>query len=97
MHLSDLDPERPGLELFLITENENETVRFRTPGVGLHDARTGKLLWSHSPGVDVGAGLAADIDPRYLGYEMWGGPGGLRDSRGNEIGPKPRSTGWAIW
>jgi len=97
MHLSDLDPDRPGLELFLITENENETVRFQTPGVGLHDARTGELLWSHSPGVDVGAGLAADIDPRYRGYEMWGGPGGLKDSRGNDIGPKPRSTGWAIW
>jgi len=28
---------------------------------------------------------------------MWGGPGGLKDSRGNDIGPKPRSTGWAIW
>ena len=97
MHLSDLYPDRPGLELFLITENENETVRFQTPGVGVHDARTGEVLWSHSPGIDVGAGMAADIDPRYLGYEAWGGPGGLRDSKGNEIGPKPRSTSWCLW
>lgn len=63
----------------------------------MHDARTGEVIWSHSPGVDVGAGMAADIDPRYLGYEAWGGPGGLRDSKGNDIGPKPRSTSWCVW
>lgn len=97
MHISDFYPERPGLEVFLITENENETVRFRTPGVGVHDARTGEVIWSHSPAVDVGSGLACDIDPRYPGYEAWGGPGGLRDAQGNEIGPHPRSAGWAIW
>ena len=63
----------------------------------MRDARSGKILWSHSPGVDVGGGMAADIDPRHRGYEAWGGPGGLRNSRGQEIGPKPRSTGYAIW
>ncbi len=97
MYLGDFDPERPGLELFLITENEDQTVRFQTPGAGMHDARTGELLWSHSPGVDVGAGLVADIDPRYPGWEAWGGPGGLRTARGEEIGPSPRNTQWAIW
>lgn len=97
MHISDLYPDRPGLEVFLITENENDTVRFQTPGVGVHDARTGEVIWSHSPGIDVGSGLAADIDPRYRGYEAWGGPGGLRNSIGEDVGPKPRATGWAIW
>jgi rhamnogalacturonan endolyase len=97
LHLSDMDPDRPGLEVFTIHENEEETVRFRTPGAAMRDARTGEILWSHSPGVDVAAGLAADIDPRYRGYEAWGGPGGLRDARGREIGFPPRSTGFAIW
>lgn len=97
MQVSDFYPDRPGLELFLITENEDDTVRFQTPGVGMHDARTGEVIWSHSPGVDVGGGLVADIDPRHRGAEAWGGPGGLRDSQGKEIGPAPRSTGWAIW
>jgi rhamnogalacturonan endolyase len=41
--------------------------------------------------------MAADIDPRHRGYEAWGGPGGLRDSHGNEIGPNPRSNSFAIW
>jgi rhamnogalacturonan endolyase len=97
MHISDMDPDRPGLEVFTIHENEDNTVRFQTPGAALRDARTGEILWQHSPGIDVGAGLAADIDPRYQGYEAWGGPGGLRDIHGNEVGPKPRNTGWAIW
>ena len=97
MHLSDMYPDRPGLEVFTIHENEDDTVRFRTPGAAMRDARTGELLWKHSPGIDVRGGLAADIDPRHRGYEAWGGPGGLRDSHGNEIGPAPRSSDFAIW
>jgi rhamnogalacturonan endolyase len=97
MHVSDMYPDRPGLEIFTVQENEGRTVRFQTPGAAMRDARTGALLWSHSPGVDVGAGLAADIDPRYRGYEAWGGPGGLRNSRGESIGPAPRSSSFAIW
>jgi rhamnogalacturonan endolyase len=97
MHLSDMYPDRPGLEVFTIHENEGSTVRFQSPGAAMRDARTGQAIWKHSPGIDVGGGLAADIDPRYLGYEAWGGPGGLRDSLGNDIGPHPRSSGFAIW
>ena len=97
MHISDMYPDRPGLEVFTIHENEDDTVRFQSPGAAMRDARTGEAIWTHSPGIDVGAGLAADIDPRYRGYEAWGGPGGLRDLEGREIGPKPRSTSFAIW
>ncbi|MBW7989463.1 MAG: rhamnogalacturonan lyase [Planctomycetes bacterium] len=97
MHISDMYPDRPGLEVFTIHENENDTVRFKTPGAAMRDARTGELLWKHSPGIDVGRGMAADIDPRHHGYEAWGGPGGLRDSHGNEIGPNPRSNSFVIW
>jgi rhamnogalacturonan endolyase len=45
----------------------------------------------------VGRGLAADIDPRYLGDEMWGGSEGLKNARGEKIGPAPRSVNFAIW
>jgi rhamnogalacturonan endolyase len=96
-HLGDFDPERPGLELYLVTENEGDTVKLRTPGAGLHDARSGKLLWSHSPGVDISDGLVADIDPRHPGAEVWGGGGPLRTIRGEEIGPAPDLSEWAIW
>ena len=97
MHISDMYPDRPGLEVFTIHENEGTTVRFRSPGAAMRDARTGEAIWKHSLGIDVGGGMAADIDPRHRGYEAWGGPGGLRDSAGNEIGRNPRSAAWAIW
>lgn len=97
LHVGDFDPVRPGPELYLVTENEEATVRLQTPGAGLHDARTGELLWSHSPGVDISDGVVADIDPRHPGAEVWGGPGGLRTIRGKKIGPRPRGSEWVIW
>lgn len=97
MHLTDIDPDRPGQEVFSVQENEEDVERFQTPGAALRDAATGEILWSHSPMVDVPAGLVADIDPRHRGCEVWGGPGGLRDARGREIGPAPRETDWCIW
>jgi rhamnogalacturonan endolyase len=97
MHISDMYPDRPGLEVFTIHENEDDTVRFQSPGAAMRDARTGEAIWTHSHGIDVTGGVAADIDPRHRGYEAWGGPGGLRDSQGNDIGTKPRSGGFVIW
>ncbi len=97
MHVGDFDPGRPGMELYLVSENEDDTKRFRTPGAGMHDARTGEPLWSHSPGVDISSGVVADIDPRHPGAEVWGGPGGLRNVKGEEIGKRPRSSEWVIW
>lgn len=97
MHIGDFCPDRPGLEVFTVHENEDDTVRFQSPGAAMRDARTGEAIWKHSPGIDVGGGLVADIDPRHRGCEAWGGPGGLRDCAGNQIGPAPRSSGFAIW
>jgi rhamnogalacturonan endolyase len=97
MHITDMYPDRPGLEVFTVQENEENAEKFNTPGAAMRDARTGEIIWSHSPTVDVPAGIAADIDPTHYGYEAWGGPGGIRDSRGNDIGPAPRETAWCVW
>jgi rhamnogalacturonan endolyase len=63
----------------------------------MHDARTGKLLWSHSPGVDISDGVVADIDPRHPGSEVWAGHGPLRTAQGKEIGKAPRHADWLLW
>lgn len=94
VHVSDLDPSRPGLEVYGIHEIENHTTG---PGVAMYDARTGKILWTADPNQDVGRGMTADIDPRYPGSECWGGCGGLKDCKGNRIGPAPRSDNFAVW
>lgn len=95
MHVSDLDPERPGLEVFGIHE------RARHPhGVSFRDARTGQILWSKAS-ADVGRGLAADIDPRHPGSECWAagaGLSGLWNARGEVISARrPRSCNFAVW
>ncbi len=95
LHVSDLDPARPGLEVFAIHENTRHE-----HGTNLRDARTGVILWSkQSP--DVGRGLAADIDPRHPGYETWASGAGLRglwNIKGEPISErKPRSCNFKIW
>lgn len=94
-HTSDLDPTRPGLEIWSIHENERATAEFI--GTEMRDARTGEILFVGVQGQDVGRGMAADIDPRHLGYEMWGGSNQLYNARGEAIGPRPRSQNMAIW
>ncbi len=98
MHLSDIDPERPGLEVFCIHEHmENQ---LHPHGAELHDAKTGKILWSkESP--DVGRGISMDVDPRYPGYECWAsgeGLNGLWNAKGELISKrKPRSCDFGVW
>jgi rhamnogalacturonan endolyase len=98
LHAGDLDPARPGLEVFGIHENEEATVALGTPGLAMYDARTGAIIWSLLPGGDVGRGLAADIDPRHPGAEFWtSAPAGLLDTRGKRISDAPRSANFAVW
>lgn len=91
LHVSDLDPSRPGLEVFDIQE------RFDDAGANFRDAATGEVLWKKASikagddGEGPGRGLALDIDPRYPGHECWvtgAGITGLFDCKGNKIGEK---------
>lgn len=66
MHVSDLIPSRPGLEVFSVHEEKSVAYQF-----DIRDAATGDLLFAIKYGVDNGRGLAADIDPRYVGAELW--------------------------
>lgn len=97
LHVSDMYPDQPGLEILTIHENEEQTVGFQTPGVVMRDAATGTVLWQHSPGVDVSDGIAADIDPRYPGFEAWDDVGKLRNATGEPIADAPRLRDFVIW
>ncbi len=95
IHLSDIDPDRPGLEVFDIHERPRHQV-----GAEFRDARTGQLIWG-KPSPDVGRGVALDIDPRYRGYEMWASGQGLRgvwNVKGEVTSErKPRSCNFGVW
>jgi len=93
MHLSDIDPGRPGLEVWAIHE------RPRHPyGANLRDAATGKVIWGLQL-TDPGRGVALDIDPRHRGYECWANNSdGLYNCKGEKIcDSKPRSCNMGIW
>jgi len=95
VHVSHFDPDNKDQLVWGVHELENGA---KGLGAALYNARTGKIQWSDNVNQDVGRGLAADIDPRYKGYEFWGGSGGLKDVHGNIICKKsPRSTNFRIW
>lgn len=62
MHISDWNGDGK-LEVYKV----NEEVK----GAGLYDPDTGEILWFESLSADTGRGVAADVDPRYNGGEMW--------------------------
>lgn len=91
MHLSDLDPDRAGMEVFQVHETPSSTA-----GVEFRDARTGALIWGIPTTADVGRGMAADIDPRYKGAEVWAA-GAMYTAKGQLISNKLPSTNFGIW
>ncbi len=98
LHVGDLVPARPGLEVYGVHESEGNTLSLGTPGMALYDARDGQVLWSFLPGRDVGRGMALDIDPRTPGYEFWGAAEvGLLDGLGNRVADAPTTVNHAVW
>jgi rhamnogalacturonan endolyase len=100
LHVSDLDPQRPGLEVFGIQE------RFGDAGANFRDAKTGEVIWKKASvkagedGEGPGRGLALDIDPRYPGFECWvagAGITGLFDNKGNKIADKTPPCNMGIY
>ncbi|WP_234734723.1 rhamnogalacturonan lyase [Tellurirhabdus bombi] len=99
LHVSDLDPTRPGLEAWGIHENEEPVPGYEKGyGAALFDARTGEVLWGSFPGQDVGRGVAEDIDPSNPGAELWwSGSEGIYSTKGKRIGNSPKSCNFVIW
>ncbi len=64
VHLADLCPDRPGLEVMMPHEESPY-------GYDVHDATTGELIVSATSSGDNGRGLAADFIPSHKGYEFW--------------------------
>ncbi|WP_416151866.1 rhamnogalacturonan lyase [Salipaludibacillus sp. HK11] len=98
MHVGNLNPQREGLEVFQVHENPSDN------GIEVHDAETGEILWGIPSENDIGRGLAANIDPRYKGVEVWGsdhwrdGGFGLYNVNGKKISDiTPPSFNFAIW
>lgn len=81
--ISDIDPERPGLETFAVQQYAGDQL-----GMILYDARTGESIkrWYMPSTGDVGRGECMDVDASHLGWEMWSTmDGNMYDAKGNLI------------
>jgi rhamnogalacturonan endolyase len=89
LHIGDLIPSRPGLEVFQITEATN------VPGYFVRDARTCQVIWQGPTSSEEGParGAADDISPDNPGAEAWGSGFGLVSAgSGSNVGSAPGTT-----
>ena len=94
MHLTDMDPDLPGQELWHCLEDQGA---YSPWGLRLNDAKTGSTLWGVPTSGDIGRSMAADIDSSHKGYEMWGSSGNLYDCKGNQISTGKPTYNFGIW
>ncbi|WP_078900768.1 rhamnogalacturonan lyase [Streptomyces sp. SBT349] len=79
MHVTDIDPNRPGLEIYTVHEGATSAPL----GYALRDAATGEVLYGGYTGVDTGRGMIGDVVPEEPGLETWANhPEGGEDPAG---------------
>ncbi len=92
MHLSDMDPDRSGLEVWDVHETASSA-----GGGEFRNAKTGQLLFGLTGSGDTGRGCAANVT-NVKGYQMWSSvSGGLYNCKGQNIGSVPASCNFVIW
>jgi rhamnogalacturonan endolyase len=94
LHVGDLIPGRPGLEVFMPHESGSSLA------YSLRDAKTCEIIFE-GPGnggnEGPGRGVAGDIDPLTPGAEYWTNSSQLLDENGQGVGSKPSSVNFLIW
>ncbi len=92
LHVGDLDPSRPGLEVFKVDEEASK------PSSWFADAHTGHIIWQTPHHGDNGRGVSADIYAGSPGAESWSAAvDGLYNTHGTSVGRKPSSMNFLVW
>ena len=106
LHVADMDPTNPGLEVFQAHE---ETSLGNHTTSSVRDAATGRILAAPLVSAadvaagtfpDVGRAIALDIDPNYPGYEFWNSyDASIFDVHGTPIYGKPSNmhVNFGVW
>lgn len=98
MHVTDIDPSHPGLEIFTVHEGGT----YAPYGNALRDAATGEVLFGAYSGRDTGRGMIGDVRSDVAGVEAWSSmPGGteasgLLSATGDIIAPTTPGTNMSI-
>lgn len=67
LHVANIDPDRPGLEIFMV----HESGVWGPYGYTLRDAATGEVLYGGYATEDVGRGMVGQVDPSHRGLQTW--------------------------
>ncbi|WBQ07088.1 rhamnogalacturonan lyase [Kribbella sp. CA-293567] len=90
MHVTDIDPQRPGKEIFTVHEGATSAPY----GYALRDAATGQVIYGEYSGRDTGRGMVGDIDSTEPGLETWAMR--LRSADGDALGTAYPGTNQSI-
>ncbi len=93
-HLTDIDPDRPGLENFIIQQNNGSGL-----ATAIFDPGSGAMIrkWYAGGVVDVGRGVVADMDASSKGCEFFSTQPGIFNAKGNQIYASRPFPPEAIW
>lgn len=98
MHVTDIDPNRPGLEIWTVHEGG----QWAPYGSAMRDAATGEVLFGAYSGRDTGRGMIGDVRADIDGIEAWasmpnGTEGsGLLSSTGDTLESRTPGTNMSI-
>jgi Rhamnogalacturonan I lyases beta-sheet domain len=90
MHVTDIDPARPGKEIFTV----HEGAAYAPYGYAMRDAATGKVLFGAYSGKDTGRGMIGDVDPTVPGIENWAI--GMQSADGDKLSTSGPGTNMSI-
>lgn len=90
MHVTDIDPARPGKEIFTVHEGG----AYAPYGYAMRDAGTGEVLFGAYSGKDTGRGMIGDVDPAVPGIENWAI--GMQSADGDKLSSATPGTNMSI-
>ncbi|MFB9651037.1 rhamnogalacturonan lyase [Pseudarthrobacter oxydans] len=90
MHVTDIDPARPGKEIFTVHEGGT----YAPYGYAMRDAATGEVLFGAYSGKDTGRGMIGDVDPSVPGIENWAI--GMQSADGDKLSTTGPGTNMSI-
>lgn len=92
MHVADIDPDVPGMEIF----NVFEEGRHAPYGFALRDAETGRVRFGEYYEGDLGRCMIGDVLPEVRGLQVWSK--GMFDCKGNRLNaPEPSTNARIYW
>ena len=91
MHLADIDPDSPGLDLFNVFEGAENAPY----GWALRDAETGAVRFGEYAEEDLGRCMIGKIDPATRGLQVWVKE--VYDCRGNRLPLETPGTNMKIY